>query len=70
MPSRFVLRSYVKNGIYHVFNRGVEKRDIFMSDVDYKIFIYYLNVYLTPENELAKQYPDLPFRLQNKNLAE
>jgi putative transposase len=31
---------FVKNHIYHVFNRGVDKRDIFLDDQDYYRFIH------------------------------
>jgi len=33
---------FVNNEIYHIYNRGVEKRDIFMTDVDYFRFIHNL----------------------------
>ncbi len=33
---------FVDNGIYHVFNRGVEKRSIFLDDQDYYRFIHNL----------------------------
>ena len=34
--------TFVDNGIYHVFNRGVEKRNIFLDDQDYFRFIHNL----------------------------
>jgi len=33
---------FLNNEIYHIYNRGVEKRDIFMNDMDYLQFIHYL----------------------------
>ncbi len=33
---------FVKNQIYHIYNRGVEKRDIFMDKQDYLRFIHCL----------------------------
>ena len=35
----------VNNEIYHVFNRGVEKRSIFLSPGDYERFLMVLNYY-------------------------
>jgi putative transposase len=70
VPSKYVIRNFAQGGVYHVFNRGVEKRNIFMSTVDYKIFLYYLFIYLTPLDRVLKSYPNLPFRLQGKNLAK
>ena len=31
---------FVENEIYHIYNRGVEKRDVFMNDKDYFRFIH------------------------------
>ncbi|PIZ00347.1 hypothetical protein COY62_02985 [bacterium (Candidatus Howlettbacteria) CG_4_10_14_0_8_um_filter_40_9] len=51
MPARNVVKEYVKGGIYHVYNRGVNKYDIFESKKDYATFLYYLKLYLeNPEN--------------------
>lgn len=69
MPSKHVIRNFAENSYYHVFNRGVEKRKIFLDEQDYKIFLYYLFVYLMPLEEVLTKYPKLPLRLYNKNLA-
>ncbi len=47
MPSKNTVKKYVSGGIYHVYNRGVEKRKIFLDEQDYKVFLYYLKVYLS-----------------------
>jgi REP element-mobilizing transposase RayT len=36
------LRIHVPDGIYHAFDRGVEQRDIFLSDTDRETFLRYL----------------------------
>lgn len=51
MPSKNVRKVYVKNGYYHLYNRGVEKRNIFVDEQDYSVFLLYLKEYLTPKNE-------------------
>lgn len=43
----------MKNGYYHVYNRGVEKRNIFVDDLDYEVFLKYLKEYLEPKDEDA-----------------
>ncbi len=48
MPSKYALKLYVENGFYHVFNRGIEKRNIFTEDSDYRYFLYLLKSYLLP----------------------
>ncbi len=68
MPSKYVIRSFIENTYYHVFNRGIEKRKIFEDGQDYRIFIYYLFVYLSPLDKVLKAYPKLRTHLKNKNL--
>lgn len=46
MPCKNVLKPYIKEGYYHIYNRGVEKRTIFIDDQDYKVFLNYLKIYL------------------------
>jgi putative transposase len=60
MPSKNTNKIYVKDGYYHIYNRGVEKRDIFLDTRDYAVFIGYLKEYLSPkdENTLIKQATD------------
>ncbi|MBI3632822.1 MAG: transposase [Candidatus Vogelbacteria bacterium] len=33
---------FIEDGIYHIYNRGTDKRDIFLDDQDYFRFIHYL----------------------------
>ena len=51
MPSRNCVKQYLENGYYHVYNRGVEKRLIFLDEQDYLVFLSYLKEYLLPKNE-------------------
>ena len=46
MPSRNVVKEYVPDAFYHVYNRGVEKRDIFLDDQDYTVFLGLLKKFL------------------------
>ena len=48
MPSRNRRKIYVENGYYHTYNRGVEKRDIFLDDQDYRVFLSFMKAYLSP----------------------
>jgi putative transposase len=50
MPSRNVTKTSVENGYYHVYNRGVEKRVIFLDEQDYGVFLSYLREYLLPKD--------------------
>ena len=51
MPSKYRVKEYKAGGIYHVYNRGVEKRDIFMDQEDYAFFLYLIKSYLTPAKD-------------------
>ena len=51
MPARNRIKTYLSNGYYHLYNRGVEKRTIFMDHQDFATFLSYLKEYLTPKNE-------------------
>jgi putative transposase len=47
MPSPNVVKVYVPGGIYHVYNRGVEKREIFSEPRDFAVFLHYLKTSLS-----------------------
>lgn len=51
MPAKNIRKEYLTNGYYHLYNRGVEKRKIFLDQQDYAVFLNYLGSYLTPKNE-------------------
>jgi len=50
MPAKNVDKNFVENGVYHAYNRGVEKRKIFLDDQDYRVFLHLLKYYLSPIN--------------------
>lgn len=64
MPAKNSLKQYLENGYYHIYNRGVEKRNIFQDEQDYGVFLSYLKEYLTPKNE-----EELRFQLSDPNLT-
>src|SRR4030042_6614486 len=80
MPAKNVLKTYLTDGFYHIYNRGVEKRDIFQDDQDYKVLLSYLKSYLEPKDELSLRnslsktpYPQkdkILKQLQLKNYAD
>jgi putative transposase len=58
MPSRNIVKVYVAEAMYHVYNRGVEKRVIFMDTQDYVVFRHYLRAYLlAPDHPSQKKLP-------------
>jgi len=67
MPSKNAIKKYVTNGYYHVYNRGVEKRKIFIDDEDYKVFLYYLKSYLLPPDHPTHKKLPFTFRYISLN---
>ncbi|TSC87288.1 MAG: hypothetical protein G01um101416_502 [Microgenomates group bacterium Gr01-1014_16] len=55
MPAKNSRKQFVENSYYHIYNRGVEKRQIFMDEMDYSVFISYIKNYLLPKDEEALQ---------------
>ncbi|OIP97176.1 hypothetical protein AUJ94_02895 [bacterium CG2_30_40_12] len=57
MPSKHRIRQYGEDCYYHIYNRGVEKRDIFLDIADYNLFIYTLRKYLEPDFKIIRKNP-------------
>lgn len=47
MAAKNSIKQYLPNSYYHLYNRGVEKRSIFLDKQDYKVFLSYMKEYLT-----------------------
>lgn len=70
MPSRNTVKSFIEDGYYHVYNRGVDKRIIFLNQYDCERFLFYLKTYLTPQEDLLLQSQSNPglLRFVSKSL--
>lgn len=63
VPGRNIVKIYDDNGYYHVYNRGVEKRNIFLDHQDYVVFLSYLKDYLCPDDDAPiKIFPSRKLR--------
>lgn len=51
MPARNTRKTYVSDAYYHIYNRGVEKRQIFIDTQDYAVFLSYLKFYLLTKDK-------------------
>lgn len=60
MPAKYRTKQYSEDSYYHIYNRGVEKRLIFLAEQDYAVFLSYLKEYLLPKDEvgLSKKLSD------------
>jgi putative transposase len=50
MPAKNIVKIYKGNRYYHIYNRGVGKQQIFTDLKDYKMFLFYLKLYLSPSD--------------------
>ncbi|MDP2363079.1 MAG: transposase [Ignavibacteria bacterium] len=47
MPARNTIKTYAEDTYYHIYNRGVEKRNLFLDENDYLLFLHLLKIYLS-----------------------
>lgn len=67
MPSKNRVKDYVPFNYYHIYNRGVNKQNIFEDDEDYTVFLNLLKRYLgdLPEKDpQGREYPWLSGQLE------
>lgn len=67
MPSRNVVKAYVTDSYYHVYNRGVAKQPIFLDSQDKQHFLRILNRHLDPTNDSVKS-DGVPYRKFDKDI--
>lgn len=60
MPSPNMIKTYVSGGLYHIYNRGVEKRSVFESHQDYMRFINYFEAFLG--NRVVLSSSGIPYK--------
>ena len=66
MPAKNIVKTFVDHTYYHVYNRGVEKRKIFLDEKDYLTFLGCLKLYLTPPQPVDRR---LTLTLQGETLS-
>lgn len=49
MPSPNIVKQYREGGIYHIYNRGIDGREVFTDGQDYQNFLDCLRYYLAAE---------------------
>lgn len=67
MPSRNLEKMYLDETYYHIYNRGVNKRRIFIDNEDYTVFLNLLKRYLsnTPiKDNKGREYTSLFDRIE------
>lgn len=72
MPAKNVIKPYVAQGYYHVYNRGENRANIFLDEQDYGVFLSYLKTYLLPKDVegLQKKIVDPTTSWRERALAQ
>lgn len=65
MPNKNIIKTYLSDGVYHIYNRGVEKRKIFIDEKDYYVFLRFLKEALTDPSLLPKDPKRIKKRRKN-----
>ncbi len=68
MPGKNIEKVYLENSFYHVYNRGLNKRNIFKDDNDYKVFLNLLKRCLGEKVRIDKKYREYPNFYSNLDL--
>ena len=70
MPYR--ITPLVNDQVYHVFNRGVEKRNVFTDNREYARFLEAVQYYqqISPQVKFSKADKDIKEKLSDKKLVE
>lgn len=53
MAAKNSVKEFVSDAYYHIYNRGVDKRTIFVDAQDYVVFLSYIQTYLLPKDTKA-----------------
>lgn len=72
MPRKNTLKTYLENSYYHIYNRGVDGREIFIDEQDCIMFLRYLKLYLSSPKILKKEElltPKMLYKIFNMNLS-
>ena len=59
MPGKHTIKKYLAEGIYHIYNRGNRKKEIFVVPDDYMLFEHMLECYLssyTPKTSSRRNF--------------
>ncbi len=60
MPGRNLEKIYLEDAFYHIYNRGVNKQNIFIDDQDFSVFLNLLKRYLGDapvQDQQGREYP-------------
>jgi putative transposase len=74
MPAKFRTKIYQPQSYYHIYNRGIDQRTLFLDNQDYSEFTGILKKYLLPvssETRVGFKHlkPSLQKHIQNMNLS-
>ncbi len=67
MPVKNRIKIFVAGGYYHIYNQGVDKREIFLDEQDYSTFLNLLQCYLSISKAPDSRFKsERPYRLRHR----
>lgn len=73
MPSKYRVKDYESDSYYHIYNRGIDGRLVFVDDQDYRFFEKLLKSYLVEERVVSSPFksdkPSVIIRKQQMSLV-
>ncbi len=70
MPAKNTIRNFEEQGIYYLYNKGLNKKEVFINKSDYEELQRYLTTYLMDPEFTLTHFPKTPSRLFSKNLGQ
>lgn len=67
MPTKNTVKVFAENEYFHIYNRGVDKREIFIDEDDCVMMLHLFKLYLSPP-EILLQAEDIPPKRLHKIL--
>jgi putative transposase len=69
MPAKNKIKNYIPGAVYHIYNRGVDGRDVFEDQQDFEKFEELMKRYLSPIKEEIRSgfKTDRPYIIRHKN---
>lgn len=72
MAAKNSVKEFVSDSFFHLYTRGVEKREVFLDEQDYNVFLSYLKTYVLPKDAEALRAilasPKIPWKMKDQAL--
>jgi putative transposase len=70
MPAKHTVKEYKADSYYHIYHRGIEKRQIFVDESDYDTFLSFLKEALHPDEQQTSNDEKLKIKTPSSRKAK